>query len=70
MRIQSQFFEKPFCWLSNLSNNDIISAYVEGLKTGVENNICGLKQGKDYENRVAHPTKNSQEYYCFLSVLD
>ena len=39
MRIQSQFFEKPFSWLSNLSNNDIISAYVEGLKTGVENNI-------------------------------
>ena len=24
--------------------------------------FCGLKQGNDYENRVAHPTRNSQEY--------
>jgi len=32
-----------FCLLSNLSNDDIISAYRPGLKTGVENDIFGLK---------------------------
>ena len=31
-------FKKWFCWRFNLSNDDIISAYV-GLKSGVENSI-------------------------------
>ena len=53
-------FEEFFCLPSNLSNDDIISAFSEigygfwrsGLKTGVENGTFGLKQGRDLKNRA------------------
>ena len=45
-------FDEFFCLRSNLSNDNIISAQSPGLKTGVEDNIFGLKWG---ENRTAHP---------------
>ena len=44
-------FKKSSCWLSNVSNDDVISVFVKGLKTGVEKDLFCLT-----------PTKNSQEY--------
>ena len=44
-------FKKSSCWLSNVSNDDVISVFVKVLKTGVEKDIFCLS-----------PTKNSQEY--------
>ena len=41
-------FKKSSFWLSNVSNDDVISVFVKGLKTGVE---------KDFFCRS--PTKNS-----------
>ena len=43
MRIRNGF-DELFCFRSNLSNDKgLISALRPGLKTGVENNIFGLK---------------------------
>ena len=41
-------FKKSSCWLSNVSNDDVISVFVKGLKTGVEKDFFCLS-----------PTKNS-----------
>ena len=55
-------FKNSFCCGFNLSNDDIISVLCccvfrppPGLKTDVENDIFGLKQGQDLENWAAHP---------------
>ena len=44
-------FKKSSCWLSIVSNDDEISVFVKGLKTGVEKDFICLT-----------PTKSSQEY--------
>ena len=44
---------KNFCLRSNLRNDDIITAYRSGLKTGVGNDI--FWSGEDLVNGGAHP---------------
>ena len=53
-------FKKSSCWLSNVSNDDVISVFVKGLKTGVEKDVICLT-----------PTKNSQEYpqACYAPIV-
>ena len=59
-------FEEFFSLRSNLSNDNIISAWRPGLKTGMDYRglvrkrvwkitFFGLKSGQDLENRAAHP---------------
>ena len=49
---------KNFCLRSNLRNDDIITAYRSGLKTGVGNDI--FWSGEDLGNGGGHtPTENS-----------
>ena len=59
-------FNKSFCWLSNLSNNDLSSAYARsencyGNWSQISKRMWkmtfqfGLKQGQDLENRMAQP---------------
>ena len=52
-------FDEFFCLRSNLSNDNIISAQSPGLKTGVEDNIFGLKWAETGRHT---PTKSYQEY--------
>ena len=39
-------FKKSSCWLSNVSNDDVISVFVKGLKTGVEKDFFCLSPTK------------------------
>ena len=48
MRIRNGF-DEFFCFRSNLSNNDIISAQGPGLKTGVENDIFWSEKLSGFE---------------------
>ena len=63
-------FKKSFCWRSNVSNDNIISAYARsengyGFYEDKSGNGCGKnnflvrKKGQDLENRVAHPHDES-----------
>ena len=53
-------FRNLFSCCSNISNNDIIFKR-PGLKTGVKNDILGLKRGQDFENSASHPYQDFPE---------